>query len=258
MQVHLVQHDIVWESPTETIAHVRTMLEAHLVAPGDLVVLPEMFATGFSMNAAKVGEAADGGTTSFLQEIAQRGQVFVIGGVPVVAPSGRVQNQAVCVNPQGEVVARYAKMQPFSISGENKNYEAGSAPAIFDWNGLKVAPLICYDLRFPEVFRAATKLGAEMFCVIANWPATRAAHWDILLPARALENQAYLTGVNRVGRDPVCQYNGRSRVLDPNGCLLADAGEVETILSCAIDPENVRTFRAKLPFLRDMRSDLLR
>lgn len=105
--------------------HVRTMIDAHAFASGDLVVLPEMFAAGFSMNTAKVGEAEDGYTTRFLKEIAQSKNVFVIGGVPIVAGSGRVQNQAVCVNPQGEAVARYAKMQPFTPAGEKDHFEAG-------------------------------------------------------------------------------------------------------------------------------------
>jgi len=257
MQAHLVQHSIAWESAAETFQKVIRLVENAKFNRGDLVILPELFAVGFSMNVAKIGEPDDGPTTTFLRDLATTHGVFIIGGAPIIADSGRVQNQALCFNDHGEVVARYAKMQPFTPAGEKDNYEAGTAPVIFDWNGVKVSPLICYDLRFPEVFRAATMLGAEMFCVIANWPAVRANHRDILLPARALENQAYVIGVNRIGSDPHSQYNGRSRVFDPSGEMIADAGEGETILSVEIDPAKVRDFRNKLPFLKDIRPDLM-
>jgi predicted amidohydrolase len=257
MQVHLIQHDIAWENAKETFAKVLRLIEGKSFPRGDLLVLPEMFAVGFSMNAELVGEKEDGPTTQFLRQLATSKGVYVIGGVPIIVASGRVQNQAICLNDRGEVVARYAKMQPFTPAGETDNYEAGTTPVVFDWNGIKVAPLICYDLRFPEVFRAAARLGAEMFCVIANWPSPRASHRDILLPARALENQAYVAGVNRVGSDPKCQYTGHSRVIDPTGQLIADAGEIETVLSVPIDPKKVREFRSTLPFLADMRDDLV-
>lgn len=257
MQIHLVQHDIVWESPKETCAQVEAMIDAHGFGKGDLLVLPELFSTGFSMNVAKIGEKEDGFTSSFLARIAKRKSVFVVGGAPVIAKSGRVQNQAVCVDNRGEIVARYAKMQPFTPAGESDNYEAGAAPLIFDWHGVKVAPLICYDLRFPEVFRAAVKRGAELFCVIASWPAARAGHRDILLPARALENQAYVVGLNRVGKDPKCDYNGGSCVIDFAGNVVARAESAETILTCPIDIASLRGFRGKFPWLSDMRNDLI-
>lgn len=256
-QIHLVQHDIVWENASATFERVLRLLDGKTFAEGDLFVLPEMFAVGFTMNAKLVGETEDGPTTLFLKQLAISHGVYVIGGVPIVTPSGRVQNQAVCLSDRGEVVARYAKMQPFTPAGETDNYQAGASPVVFDWQGLKVSPLICYDLRFPEVFRAATRLGVEMFCVIANWPSPRANHRDILLPARALENQAYVVGVNRVGDDPKCHYTGHSRVIDPTGQTVADAGEGESILSVNIDPEQVRSFRSTLPFLKDIRADLV-
>lgn len=258
MNIHLVQHDIVWENPSLTCAHVAALLKKVEFSARDLIVLPEMFSTGFSMNAKLIGEAEDGVTSTFLSDLARETACYVIGGVPLIARSGRVQNQAACINPQGDVIARYAKMQPFTPAGEGENFEAGAAPAVFDWNGLKVAPLICYDLRFPEVFRAATRRGAEMFCLIASWPAARSAHRDILLPARALENLAYVAGLNRVGRDPNCEYNGQSGVIDPLGNWIVRAGETETVLSCEIDPNVVRSARAKFPWLRDMRDDLVR
>lgn len=257
-KVHLVQHDIRWEDAKATCIHVSSLLNKATIKADDLIVLPELFSVGFSMNVAGIGEKEDGITTKFLVELAKNTLAYVIGGVPAIAASGKVQNQAVCVHPTGKIIARYAKMQPFTPAGEKDNYEAGDKPIVFDWNGMKVAPLICYDLRFPEVFRAATKLGAEMFCVIANWPSPRANHRDILLPARALENQAYVAGVNRIGTDPKCEYNGRSRLIDPTGTVVADGGPHEMVLSETVDPAIVREFRTKFPFLRDIRDDLVR
>ena len=123
--------------------------------------------------------------------------------------------------------------------------------ALFPWGGFTVAPFVCYDLRFPELFRAAARKGADLLVVIAAWPVKRIEHWLTLLRARAIENQAWVVGVNRCGREPHFIYNGRSVVVDPHGAIVADAGEIEKVLAASVDAEAVRAWRAEFPALRD-------
>src|SRR4030095_7656034 len=143
----------------------------------------------------------------------------------------------------GDLLARYLKQRPFSGGGEDLAHERGGSPVTFEWGGLRIAPLICYDLRFPEVFRAAVRAGAEMLAVIAAWPLVRIDHWITLLRARAIENQAYVIGVNRCGRDPEFVYPGRSLVVDPHGAVLVDAGDGEKGVTAGVDPVVVATGR---------------
>ena len=156
-------------------------------------------------------------------------------------------------DPGGTEISRYTKLQPFTPGGEADNYEAGSTVATWKWHGLIVSPFVCYDLRFPEHFRAAARAGAELITVIANWPMARIHHWVALLQARAIENQAFIVGVNRSGTDPKFTYNGRSLVVSPKGDILADAGHGESVVSADIDREFLLNYRRDLPFLKDMR-----
>lgn len=253
--VVLVQHDIAWESPADNFVRVDRLLAATPPPPGALVVLPEMFAAGFSMNAAAVAEPEGGPTERFLAELARRHGVHLLAGRPGRTAAG-FQNLAVAVAPDGTVAARYAKRQTFTPGGESASYVAGDAPASFAWAGLTVVPFICYDLRFPEHFRAAARRWRpELFVVIASWPAARIAHWDALLTARAIENQAFVIGVNRAGRDPQFPYPGHSRAVGPDGRLLADAGEHEAVVSAKLDVAGLRDYRRKLPFLDDLRAE---
>ena len=145
-------------------------------------------------------------------------------------------------------------MRPFTPGGENDHYTAGERPVIFAWDDCTVSPFICYDLRFPEIFReAAAAHRPELFLVIANFPEKRIGHWVSLLQARAIENQAYVVGVNRVGSDPYYAYNGRSLMIDPHGQVLADAGEREGFISARLDLAGLRKYREGLPFLADLK-----
>jgi predicted amidohydrolase len=130
-------------------------------------------------------------------------------------------------------------------------HQAGTNVNVFEWQGLKIAPLICYDLRFPELAREAVRAGAEVLVYIAAWPVRRFLHWITLLQARAIENQAYVIGVNRYGSDPQFSYNGRSLIVDPHGVIIADAGEQERVLSAQIDSQIVRDWRSQFPALKD-------
>lgn len=258
------QFDIAWEDkPANYKTVTETVRLAHLPA-GSLLVLPEMFSTGFSMNAQNIVEPVHGPTHQFMVTLAREYQLYVLGGVVQRGPTGTwpalngwPRNEALAVNPEGQLLARYAKMHPFTLGGEKEQYAAGDEIVQFEWQGLRVTPFICYDLRFPELFRRAAKLGTDLFVVIASWPAPRTYHWTTLLQARAIENQAFMIGNNRCGSDPRLTYDGRSLIVDYMGNILADAGGDAGVITAMLDGDAMRAMRSELPFLADMRNDLI-
>ena len=254
MNVVGLQFDIVWENKPANFEKVRRLLAQAAPAKDALVVLPEMFATGFTMNTSAMVEPYGGETEQFLARTAKEFGIWLIAGAAMRGRDGRARNKALVFSPAGELIAYYAKMRPFTPGGEAEHYTAGEQPARFGWGNATVSPFICYDLRFPEVFReAAAAHRPELFVVIANWPAKRIEHWVKLLQARAIENQAYVLGVNRVGTDPYYSYTGRSLIVDPHGTVLADAGETEGFIRAELDLATLRKYREGLPFLADMR-----
>ncbi|HEV2329553.1 MAG TPA: carbon-nitrogen family hydrolase [Verrucomicrobiae bacterium] len=257
MIVYGCQLNIAWEDKPANFACVRSMLRRRRISPKSLIVLPELFATGFTMNAADIAEPMNGPTAEFLRELAAERRSWVLGGFARQAGQN-VYNEAVCIAPSGEILGRYAKLHPFSPGGESDHYSAGHNLTIFPCGNLKVAVFICYDLRFPEVFRAAVAQGAEAIVVIANWPDQRHSHWTALLRARAIENQAYVIGVNRCGCDPKLDYAGGSVVFDPNGREVVLAGSRESIVSANLDPKIPSQWRNDFPVLKDIRPDFLR
>ncbi len=246
------QHDIVWEDKRATHARVRALLDAAALPPGSLVLLPEMFSTGFSMDVARIAEGQERVSESFLAAETRARGLSILGGV-VSSVAGRGRNEALLMGPDGREQARYAKLHPFSFGEEDRHFEPGSALVTFDWQGIAVAPFVCYDLRFPEAFRAAVDLGAELLVVIANWPLVREAHWHALLRARAIENQAYVAGVNRCGDDPRQRYGGRSLIVDPRGEVLAEGGDRECVVTAQLDRMRLVAYRGEFPALRDRR-----
>lgn len=253
MRIAAVQFDIAWENKNANYEKVRQLLEAAALPPGSLVALPELFATGFSMNTDSIAEPAGGSTELFLSDLARERHLFVVGGVAVHGKDGRPRNKALAFGPDGQLLALYAKMRLFSPGEEHLHYVAGRSPATFRAGDCTVASFVCYDLRFPELFRqAAATAQPELFIVIANWPDKRSHHWVRLVQARAIENQAYVLAVNRIGTDPHSVYCGRSLVADPHGEIVADAGGDETALTAEVDLASLRQYRQGLPFLRDM------
>ena len=253
MNTLLLQTDITWEDKASNHQRVDRLVREAKPAPDTLVVLPEMFATGFSMDVARIHDTETHETERFLASLARELGIAFVAGVVARDPGGRGRNQSLFIQPDGTTGARYTKMQPFSLGGETSEFVAGEGPLVFEWQGLKVAPFVCYDLRFPELFRAAVDLGAEAFIVIANWPVTRIQHWTTLLRARAIENQAYAVGVNRVGTDPRYQYNGRSLAVDPWGETIVESADREQACLASLDPDRVRAWRRDFPALRDRR-----
>jgi len=258
MKIACLQLDIVWENPEANHAKVHALVSAAKLPAGSLLVLPEMFATGFSMNVAKVAEERGGTSASFLSALARAFSIWVVGGIVGRGVDCKGLNECLVFSPDGKEVTRYAKINTFTLAGETEHYASGSKLTQFDWQGFKTAPFICYDLRFPEIFRHAVMDGAQLFTVIANWPRPRDAHWIALLKARAIENQAYVAGVNRCGNDPKYEHVGRSQIIDPHGEVLADAGSSEGIISADADLNALNEYRRSFPALKDIRPQYLK
>jgi predicted amidohydrolase len=251
MKICLGQFDIAWLNRSRNYATVRRLVEACRPAENSLLVLPEMFATGFCLDTLETREWPGGDTENFLSELAQDFSVYVLGGLVRAASGGGARNEAALVGPRGRELGRYAKLHLFSAAGEDRAHSPGDGVEAFAVEDTIVAPFICYDLRFPEIFRTAVQRRAEVFVVIANWPAVRVEHWVTLLRARAIENLAYVVGVNRIGRDPEHEYPGRSLVVDPRGQIVLDAGDAEGLFEVDLDLGGLRAWREEFPALRD-------
>ncbi|QEG01001.1 2-oxoglutaramate amidase [Stieleria maiorica] len=252
MQIVAVQLNMAWEDKPANHRRLRELLGGTTIRPGSLVIAPEMFETGFSMNvnATAQSEAREG--EALLRELARQYDSAFMGGVAAPIRDGRSRNECVVFAPDGTQLARYQKMHPFSLSGEENHYTAGSTQVVFEWQGVKITPFLCYDLRFPEIFRPAILRGAELITVIACWPAKRSEHWVRLLQARAIENLAPVVGVNRSGEEPDLQFDGRSSAFDHMGTPIFEASAQEQILTAEIDIEAARRWRSKFPALRDI------
>jgi predicted amidohydrolase len=251
MRVAGVQFDIAWEEPAENFRRAAPLLERAAAAGAHLVALPEMFNTGFSMNAEEVVRHAEA-TRGWLSEQAKRLKIHLIGGY-AEAGAPRPKNALSLMGPDGKELTHYQKMHPFSLAGENQHFSGGTKLSTATIEGVRVTPVICYDLRFPELFRSAVER-TDLFVVIANWPEKRRHAWSTLLMARAIENQCFVLGVNRVGDVRGEPHSGDSALLDPFGLARATASHEATIVSGEVDPAEVARVREKFPFLKDRRS----
>ncbi len=251
MQISGLQYDIEWENRQGNFDTVRKFVAGRDFEAGGMLVLPEMFSTGFSMNVSGIAESEPSATEAFLAELAAQTGCAVVGGLVTEKNNGRGLNESLSVAPDGSHLARYQKIRTFTYTRESDHYDRGSDLTMFDWQGWRVCPLICYDLRFPELFRRGVGEGAELFVVIASWPAVRVEHWLTLLRARAIENQAYVIGVNRTGADPAWPYPGRSVIVDPWGEIVADGGAEDGWVSAQIDRQRLLDWRAEFPALAD-------
>jgi predicted amidohydrolase len=255
MRVALIQMDLAWEDVAENHRRAARLLANAKEGDAVLAVLPEMFSTGFSMDADRIAQPPGGPSETFLRGEAGRLGLWILASVPEKGePSPR--NMAMLVAPDGTVV-RYAKIHPFSYAGEHRVYTAGDRVVTAEIEGVRVTPLVCYDLRFPEPFRTAAA-ETDLFVVVANWPDQRREHWRTLLRARAIENQAYVVGVNRAGEGDGLRYAGDSAAIAPLGETLAEADDREQVLFADIDPEVVRKLRARFPALDDRRPSAYR
>lgn len=253
MNIACVQFEMTWEKKEVNYGKVESLIKSASIPRGSIVLLPEMFATGFSMNVAAIAENPGGATEQFLAHAARVFDIYLLAGVVTRGANGRGRNECITFSPEGHLLARYCKMQPFVLGGESAAYEAGQMALTFSCGEISVAPFICYDLRFPEVSRSIAKQRPHLMTFIASWPNTRLHHWPRLMQARAIENQCYVAGVNRIGNDPRYQHSGRTMIIDPHGEILADAGNTECVIQGRIDAAWLAEYRRTFPALADMR-----
>lgn len=257
MKVAGIQADLAWEDPAANFARFGPLVERAAKAGAKLVALPEMFATGFSMATDRVAEPDGGPAAAFLAEQAVSRDVVVVGSVATNGRAARPQNLGLAAFPDGSV-GHYAKIHPFTFGGEAERYAPGDDTLTFTHGGVRVSLVICYDLRFPELF-AALADRTDLFVVIANWPSARRDHWETLLKARAIDSQAYVLGVNRVGSGGGLVYPGGSVLHGPAGEVVATAPkEAEALVLGDVDAEHVREVRRAFPVLPDRRPDVYR
>lgn len=247
MRVALLQLDTAWEDVPENLRRAERRLREAAAAGARLAVLPEMFATGFSMS-PKLAEPDGGPTETWLRDVAADLGIWIVAGRPAL-PGPR--NLAVLASPDG-ALSRFTKIHPFSFAGEHEVMVQGDTVVTWDVEGLRVTPFVCYDLRFPEPFRLAAD-DTDLYVVIANWPERRRAHWQTLLRARAIENLAFVVGVNRVGEGGGLVYTGDSAAITPWGETLAGGAMGETVLVVDVDPRVVSEARRTFPVLGDRR-----
>lgn len=247
MKTVLVQQDIVWADPSANREHLDSILAG--IGSADLVVLPEMFSTGFATCPEGIAEEAPvPKSLDWMKAAAARGSYAIAGSV-AVHEGGKYYNRLYFVKPDGSVV-KYDKHHLFTYSGEDKTFAAGSERCIVEWRGVRFLLIVCYDLRFPVWIRNRADYDA-IICV-ASWPTPRRAAWDTLVRARAIENQCWMLAVNRAGTDPSCTYSGGTALIDPYGAPVAAAADNhEDVISGTLDLDLLAAFRSKFPVLHD-------
>ncbi len=255
LKVYCVQPDVAWHDAPANRQRVGAMVRQSAPDPGSLIVLPETFASGFTGDVAAGTDSPDDETAAWCAALAAELDCTIVAGLITTAADGRGRNQAAVFGAAGEM-GRYTKIHSFRLGGEADQFAPGDLPQVFEIDSGqggtgRIAPLVCYDLRFPETFREAALQGVDVFVVIANWPTTRAHHWHALLRARAIENQAYVIGVNRTGSDPNVSYSGGTSVYDLDGHALIAMNELPGVSATTLDLGALRATRARLPFLAD-------
>jgi omega-amidase len=247
MKIALLQTSLHWEDPKTNRNQFEKMINS-MVESVDLIVLPEMFSTGFTMNPFEVAETMQGETVQWMQTIAKAKKSAILGSL-IIQENNHFYNRLVFVYPSGELV-KYDKKHLFTIAGEDKVYTAGHEKIIIDYNGFKICPLICYDLRFPVFSRNVEEY--DLLVYVANWPKPRINAWDILLKARAIENQCFVIGVNRIGKDSnQLDYIGHSQAIDFLGNSIIEPQENEGVFIVTLNKNELLSTRKKLDFLSD-------
>ncbi|MGV3461508.1 MAG: amidohydrolase [Flavobacterium sp.] len=246
MKITLIQTSLTWENPAENRNRFTTLINT--IDETDLIVLPEMFSTGFTMNAESVAEPMEGETAAWMKKMSAEKHCAITGSL-VISENGNCYNRLLFVEPEG-TIHTYDKRHLFTLAGEDKSYTAGSARTVINYRGWKICPLVCYDLRFP-VFSRNTE-DFDLLLYVANWPEVRIGAWDALLKARAIENMCYVAGVNRIGQDDNGHnYPGHSVAIDYLGNIRGDAGSRDEVITVTLNKKRLVEARKKFGFLND-------
>lgn len=248
LKVVLIQTSLVWENPQANRDYFSSKIK-ETNSGTDVIVLPEMFTTGFTMNAKPLAETMEGETINWMKQIAAESGSAITGSL-IIKENGNFYNRLLFITPQGELF-QYDKKHLFTLANEQDHYSPGTKKLIVEYKGWKICPLICYDLRFPVWARNVENY--DVLIYVANWPEIRTKAWDILLQARAIENMAYCIGVNRVGKDGKdFNYVGHSAVYDPLGELVTTVNfENEGLILTTLKKSHINDARKKLKFLED-------
>lgn len=251
MKIGLIQYSPMWENKEDNKKKITSLLNEEN-GDVDLLIFPEMTLTGFTMYSEKFAEEIEGESFAYFASLAEKFECDVIAGI-IENNSGQYFNTLIHIERSGKLKNHYHKIHPFSFSDEDKHFSGGDMPIVTEINGWKTGLTICYDLRFPELYRLYAKEKVQLIVNVANWPEKRIEHWGTLLKARAIENQCYVAGVNRVGDDPEHHYNGLSSLFDPMGKEVVAVENEERIIFAEIKKTKVEDVRNKLPFLEDMK-----
>ena len=252
LKISLAQMDVLLGRPDENLAKARDMT-AHAAERGsDIVVFPELWSTGYDLeNAAVHSVPIDEGVFARMSSLASEHNVHVLGSCLSLLGPGRFGNTAVLFDTNGQMMGEYTKVHLFRLMNEHRYLTAGDHLTLVETKWGKVGLAICYDLRFPELFRAYAMSGAVAVFLMAEWPHPRLSHWQVLLRARAIENQMYMIACNRVGVSKDTRFFGHSCIVDPRGQVSVEAGEDEELLTAEINIEEVDRARTEIPVLAD-------
>ena len=245
INVTLIQSDIIWEDRISNLKKYQEKINQ--IESTDLIILPEMFTTGFSMSPKGISENMNGETIQWMKQNAHKMNSAICGSI-IIEEDSKYFNRFIWVNPDGSI-HHYDKRHLFSFAGENENYTPGNEKIIIEYKGWKICPLICYDLRFPVWSRNSEDY--DLLIYVANWPDKRKSAWKSLLTARAIENQCYVIGVNRVGEDSKNYYSGDSSLINALGETLYTNSHIEEIYSNTISKYDLNKIRTQLPFLNN-------
>lgn len=255
MRIALGQTNIIWENKKANMEKCIDIIKNASKEKSDIIIFPEMSLTGFTMNTDTMAEIFENSETiKFFSETAKKYNIHIGFGVSIKYNDKALNKFIVCDN-TGKIICNYSKMHPFSYGIEKKYYIGGESIESFTVNGIKCSPTICYDLRFPELYQICSKESIIIF-TIANWPIERIEHWDLLLKSRALENQCFIVGVNRTGKDITLTYNGHSNIINPLGKALLKTEEKECIMIYDIDPQEAIDYRNSFKLKSDRREDI--
>jgi len=256
LKIACIQLDIVFGEPSKNFENVKQMIENVIIQKPDIIILPELWTTGYDLT--RLNEIADtnGETTAtFISEIAKKYQVNIIAGSIAKKSEAGVTNTMLIFDRSGNCIGEYSKLHLFQLMDEHLYLQPGENKGLFKLEGISAAGMICYDIRFPEWIRSHTTKGAEILFVVAEWPLPRLEHWRTLLISRAIENQCYVVACNRAGSDPNNTFAGHSMIIDPWGEILSEANTEASTLVTTIDLQKVKNVRKQIPIFQDRRPD---
>jgi predicted amidohydrolase len=251
--IGIAQINIVWEDARENMKKVGEFVKKASKSNVELVLFPEMALTGFTMNIQKL-LLSENEIINWIKKVALNNNVNIGLGFAVKVDE-KGENKYVIVSKEGNILVQYIKIHPFSFGGEDKKYYSGNKICPFKIGEFKITPFICYDLRFPEIFQAASK-AAQIITVAASWPKDREEHWITLLKARAIENQCYIIGINRVGEGDNLHYSGASIFVNPNGEILNEINSEETLIVSNIEMDSITEIKNKFDIKKDRQEEL--